>query len=82
MEDKELILVDIESNFAGEYRLEYDGKYVTLYGLDNNYKMPCYGKPDEYYIEEMVLHPCVFEGRGLSPEIINITDKHIIIKLK
>lgn len=33
-----VIHVPIESYYAGNYRLEYDGKYITLLGRDKNYK--------------------------------------------
>ena len=82
MDNEDIILINIEPHFAGDYRLEYDGKYITLYGLDSNYKSPCYGRPNEYYLEEMVLHPCIFEGRGLKPKILTVTDEYITVKLR
>lgn len=75
-----MIKVNIQSHFAGGYRLEYDGKYITLYGKDRNYPMFCYGKdcPGEY--EEMVLIAIVEEVKNANPHIVKITDEHIYIE--
>lgn len=71
------IRVPILPNYAGDYRLEYDGKYVTLYGKDKNYKCMY---SDDY--EEMVLIPIVEEVRNAHPEIIETTATEIVIFLR
>ena len=72
--------VPIESHFAGSYRLEYDGKYVALYGKDKNYPQFQYVKNQVKDYEEMVLIPCVLEARGIEPFIKEVTDTNIVIK--
>lgn len=73
--------IPIEAHFAGDYRLEYDGKYITLYGKDNRYDMEgMFGAPKGTY-DEMVLIPVVEEIRNASPEIIEVTETEIIISL-
>ncbi len=71
-----VIRIPILSNYDGGYRLEYDGKYITLYGKDKNYKC-MFG--DDY--EEMVLIPIIEEIRNAEPEIIEITNTEIVISL-
>ena len=71
-----VIRIPVLSNYGGRYRLEYDGKYITLYGKDKNYKC-MFG--DDY--EEMVLIPIVEEIRNAKPEIIEITDTEIVVSL-
>lgn len=66
--------IPILPNYCGGYRLEYDGKYITLYGKDKRYKS-MFG--DGY--EEMVLIPIVEEIRNAAPEITKITEKYITI---
>ncbi len=76
-----IIQIPIEPHFAGDYRLEYDGKYVTLLGKDNRYDLEgIFGAPKGTY-DEMVLVPVVVEARGISPEIIEINETSIIISL-
>ena len=70
-----VIRIPILSNYGGGYRLEYDGKYITLYGKDKDYKC-MFG---DY--EEMVLIPIVEEIRNAEPEIIQTTDTEIVISL-
>ena len=62
--------IPIESHFGGNYRLEYDGKYITLFGNDKKYGN-----------QEMVLIAVVLEIRNATPEILEVTDKEIIISL-
>jgi hypothetical protein len=69
-----VIRIPILSNYGGGYRLEYDGKYITLYGKDKDYKC-IFG--DDY--EEMVLIPIVEEIRNAEPEITEITDTEIVV---
>ena len=71
-----VIRIPILSNYGGGYRLEYDGKYITLYGKDKGYKC-MFG--DDY--EEMVLIPVVEEIRNAEPEIIETTDMEIVVSL-
>ena len=71
-----VIRIPILSNYGGGYRLEYDGKYITLYGKDKDYKC-MFG--DDY--EEMVLIPIVEEIRNAEPEIIETTDREIVVSL-
>ena len=71
-----VIRIPILSSYDGGYRLEYDGKYITLYGKDKNYKC-MFG--DDY--EEMVLIPIVEEIRNAEPEIIETTDSEIVVSL-
>ena len=71
-----VICIPILSNYGGGYRLEYDGKYITLYGKDKDYKC-MFG--DDY--EEMVLIPIVEEIRNAEPEIIQTTDTEIVVSL-
>lgn len=76
-----IVKIPIEPHFAGKYRIEYDGKYVSLYGLDNRYDMfGLYGAPQGTF-EEMVLVPVVEEVRNASPEIKSVTDNFIEIEL-
>ncbi len=82
VQTNDVIKVKVEAHWAGKYRLEYDGKYITLLGRDKNY--PHWFKanktaPDEY--EEMVLIAVVKEIRDASPEIVKIDSEYIYIKL-
>jgi hypothetical protein len=73
--------IPIEAHFAGDYRLEYDGKYITLYGKDNRYDIEgMFGAPKGTY-DEMVLVPVVEEIRNASPEIIEVTATEILVSL-
>jgi hypothetical protein len=71
-----VIRIPIEQHFAGDYRIEYDSKYISLYGKDKNYKC-MFG--DSY--EEMVLIPVVIEIRKAAPKIIETTDTEIVVSL-
>lgn len=71
-----VIHMPILSNYGGGHRLEYDGKYITLYGRDKNYK--CMFGAD---YEEMVLISIVEEIRNAVPEIIETTDTEIVVSL-
>lgn len=76
-----IILIPIQSHFAGDYRIEYDGKYITLFGKDNRYDMEgLFGAPKGTY-EEMVLIPVVVEIRNSNPRIVSYTDMEISIDL-
>ena len=78
---KNTLTIPIEPHFAGDYRLEYDGKYVTLFGKDNRYEVNAYFTPDPPEYEEMVLVPCVVEVRRASPCIQEVTEGSIVISL-
>lgn len=43
----DVIRIPIEPHFAGDYRLEYDGKYITLFGRDRNYAGFKFNEDDE-----------------------------------
>jgi len=85
MADKKEIKVHIEPHFAGRYRLEYDGKYITLFGRNNKYPVMMYGCSDEEAArrdteyDETVLIPIVVEARKANPEIVDVTQDEIII---
>ena len=79
-EEQQVVKIQILPNYNGNYRLEYDGKYITLFGEDKNYKGFVYGEGKEWF-EEMVLVPVVAECRNATPEIKEVTDKHIIVAL-
>ena len=76
-----IIEVDIEKHFAGDYRLQYDGKYVSLYGRDTNFIGFKFVPDDAIWYEEMVLIPVIVEVRNANPEIVGITKNKIIINL-
>lgn len=74
--------IPILPHYAGGYRLEYDGKYITLFGRDRRYKgFNFSGDSEDDWFEEMVLIPLVREIRGANPKIINITDAYIVVSL-
>jgi hypothetical protein len=73
--------IPIEDHWRGGYRIEYDGKYVALYGGDANYKGMNYGTTTEDWYEEMVLVPIVIEERGLAPTIKDVTKDEILLDL-
>jgi len=73
--------IKIESHFAGDYRLEYDGKYVTLFGKNKDYDLSgLFGAPEGTY-DEGVLVPVVEEIRNAEPQIIKVTDTEIVVDL-
>ena len=78
---KVVIRIPILDFYAGDYRLEYDGKYVTLFGKDKNYKGFKFNDEDDDWFEEMVLIPVVEEIRNASPKIIEVTDTDIVVDL-
>ena len=63
-----IIEVDIEDHFGGEYRLYYDGKYLGLMGTDKNYLGFNYNPNDPIWYEEMVLIPVIIEIRNVKKE--------------
>lgn len=79
----QFVKVPIENNYAGDYRIEYDGKYITLFGKDKDYKGFKFNEDDEDWYEEMVLIPLVAECRNAIPKIIdiNLKEKFILIQL-
>lgn len=81
--EAQTILVHMLINWAPPFRLEYDGKYITLFGRDKNHPVTHYGgwAPVEPEFEEIVLVPVVKEIRKATPEIIEVGDFSIKIKL-
>lgn len=75
----DVIRIPIEPHFAGGYRVEYDGKYVTLFGRDKNYVGFKFSEDQEDWYEEMLLIPIVVERRRICPEIISVDDHWISI---
>lgn len=71
-----------KEEWAGDYRLEYDGKYITLLGKDKRYKQFKFdqGEPDSY--DEMVLLSVVKEVRNAKPSIVKQTEDNIYISLQ
>lgn len=80
-----IIKVPIEENWAGVYRIEYDSKYITLFGKDKDFPIQGYGMVPEDELEEdyeeMVLVPIVEEIRNAEPKILKSDDKFIYIDL-
>ena len=76
-----VIRIPIEPHFAGDYRLEYDGKYITLFGKDNRYEGFRFSDDQPIWYEEMVLIGCVLEVRKATPTINEVTDTEIIVDL-
>ena len=76
-----VIRIPIEPHFAGDYRLEYDGKYITLFGKDNRYEGFRFSEDQPIWYEEMVLISCVLEVRKATPTIKEVTDTEIVVDL-
>jgi len=76
-----VIRIPIEPHFAGDYRLEYDGKYITLFGRDKTYEGFRFSDDEPVWYEEMVLISCVLEVRKATPTIKKVTDKEIVVDL-
>lgn len=74
------IKVKIESNWGGNYYAQYDGKYITLWGIDKNQPLnqPINPSAEDYY-EPVVLIPVVLEIRNAVPEIIRTDEEYIYI---
>lgn len=68
-------------HYAGGYRVEYDGKYVSLFGGDKNYVGFKFNQEDDDWYEEMVLIPVVIERRNIIPEIVSVKDNYITVQL-
>lgn len=83
MEKERYVKIPREPNWFGGFRLEYDGKYITLYGKDKNYPVQNYFFLEQLEVEyeEMVLVPVVEEVRNASPSIYWVDDKEITINL-
>src|SRR5574343_30299 len=77
----DVIRIPIQFNFAGGYRLEYDGKYITLIGRDRAHPGFKFAEEQEDWFEESVLIPVVIEIRKANPQIIEVTANEIIVKL-
>jgi hypothetical protein len=77
----DIIRVPIEPHFAGDYRIEYDGKYITLLGKDKDYPGFKFNIEDDDWYEEMVLIPVVVERRNIRPKIISVDEQWISIQV-
>jgi len=75
------VLVPIKPYFKGGYRLEYDGKYITLFGKDGRHEGFRYSEEEPVWYEEMVLVALVCEVRMATPAIKEVTESGIIIDL-
>lgn len=73
------ILVKREDNWEEPFRIEYDGKYITLFGKDKNYIVPDYGGHGQIEYEEMVLVPVVREVRNITPQSAECDKYNIVI---
>ena len=80
MTEKE-VLVPIKPYFKGDYRIEYDGKYICLFGKDARNEGFVYSEEEPIWYEERVLVPIVCEIRNANPVIKEVTEKEIIIDL-
>jgi len=76
-----LVKCPIKEHYGGNYRLEYDGKYITLFGSHTGYKGFKWADDNPDWFEEMVLVPVVAECRNASPEIKEINDEYILVAL-
>ena len=76
-----VIRIPIEPHFAGDYRLEYDSKYIILFGKDNRYEGFRFSDDQPIWYEEMVLISCVLEVRKATPTIKEVTDTEIVVDL-
>jgi len=76
-----VIRIPIKPHFAGDYRLEYDGKYIALYGKDNRYEGFRFSDEQPIWYDEMVLIGCVLEVRKATPTIKEVTDTEIVVDL-
>lgn len=81
MKESSVIRVPIKEHFAGDYRIEYDGKYVSLFGKDCRYEAFRYSDEQDLSYEEMLLIPIVTEVRNADPKIKEVTDSEIVIEL-
>lgn len=80
MNQPDIIKHEIKSHYKGSYRIEYDGKYVELYGLNSNHELMCYGSLEDTYYDETRL-AFITECRRCNPEIIKIDSNYIYIRL-
>ena len=76
------IKVTVKPHFRGEYRLEYDGKYISLFGLDTRYEGFRFSDNQPIWYEERLLIPIVAEVRNAKPEITEITETYILVTFK
>jgi hypothetical protein len=74
------ILIKREDNWEEPFRIEYDGKYITLFGRDKNYVVPDYRGHGQIEYEEMVLVPVVEEIRNIIPQSAECDAHSILIK--
>jgi len=80
--NNEIIKVEIKPNFAGGYRAESDGKYISLYGKSLDFiSFDMGGEDGDIKYEEVLLIPVVAERRSVHPEVIAVKDGFIHIEL-
>lgn len=81
--ESNILRVPRESHWLGQFRIEYDGKYISIYGEDSNYPGYGYGttETEPSWFEEMCLAGSIAEGGNLNPEITDVTDKYIYINI-
>lgn len=83
------VVIKRKDHWLEPFRIEYDSKYITLFGKDKNYECLFHqsafpNEPPEY--EEMVLpysvdgNGCI-EIRNAQPFIKSVTEKTIIIQM-
>lgn len=76
-----ILRISREPNWIGGFRIEYDGKYIALFGKDREYPGWGYGDQNEVWYEEMCFGGAFAEGRNLSPEIVKETDEFVYINI-
>lgn len=81
LQQGDVIRIPILDYYAGDYRLEYDSKYITLFGRDKTHVGFKYDQEEPDWYEEMILVSVVAEIRNASPQIIEVTDTEIVVSL-
>ena len=78
-----IIRLKRKPNWVGNFRIEYDSKYITLFGEIRDYPIKSFsGEFTGYYDETVLVYDEeLIDVRDASPEIIEITDKEIVISL-
>ena len=76
-----IIKIPIQPHFGGNYRLEYNGRHIVLWGSDRSHPGIKWHDSDPDWYEEVALVPSVFEIENASPWICKITDAEIWIDL-
>ena len=78
-----IIRIKRKPNWVGNFRIEYDSKYITLYGDDSDYPIYSFsGEKSGHYEETVLIYDQeLIEVRNASPEITEVTETEIIITL-